>query len=197
MSVLDTNARTLLSLWALAVVARAEPQRFALCSWSSNMRVKRAILCGVLGAGAISAASLIARAIGIPIQLELILGTAFGLAPGGTAFALGLAIHLAIGGAFGLLYGWLFETVWLHGGASTGMILAVPHAALVGMIVGFTPRFHPLIPGTIADPGAYFASVGTVGVVTFFAIHVLYGAVVGAVYGHVASERAWAPAGRL
>jgi len=157
------------------------------------MRIMRATLCGVLGAGAISAASVLLRAVGIPIQLELILGTAFGLAPGTAAFALGLAMHLAIGGAFGLLYAWLFETVWLHGGASTGMILAVLHGSLVGMVVGFTPRFHPLIPAQIPDPGAYFASLGTVGVVSFFAIHVLYGAIVGAGYGHVAAERQWAP----
>ena len=161
------------------------------------MRASRAILYGVLGAGAISAASVILRTIGVPIRLELILGTAFGMHPGPTAFALGLAMHLAIGGAFGLLYGWLFETVWLHGGAFTGMILGTLHAALVGMAVGLTPQFHPLIPAVLSDPGPFFANAGAAGVVSFFAMHVLFGAIVGAGYGHVATEREWAPAGRL
>lgn len=161
------------------------------------MRAKRAIVFGVLGASAISVTSAILRAIGVPIHLELILGTMFGTQPGPGAFVLGLAIHLAIGGAFGLLYGWLMETVWDHGGAAMGMILGVVHAALIGMAVGLTPQWHPLVPERIPDPGPYFANIGTVGVVCFFAIHVLYGAIVGQGYGHVASEREWAPAGRL
>ena len=161
------------------------------------MQVRRAILFGVLGAGAISAASVVLRTVGIPIRLELILGTGFGTPEGPAAFVLGLAMHLAIGGAFGLLFGWLFETVWAHGGAFTGMILATLHATLVGMAVGLTPQFHPLIPERMADPGPFFANIGTAGVVSFFAIHLLYGAIVGAGYGHVAAERQWAPAGRL
>lgn len=161
------------------------------------MRKNRAILFGLVGACAISVTSLLLRAIGLPIRLELILGTGFGLQPGPAAFALGFAIHLAIGGAFGLLYGWLFETVWVHGGAFTGMILGVIHAALIGMAVGLTPQFHPLIPERMSDPGPFFANIGVAGVLSFFAIHILYGAIVGHGYGHVREERQWAPAGRL
>lgn len=161
------------------------------------MRAKRAVICGLIGALAISAASAILRLIGIPIHIELILGTLSGLQPGPAAFLLGFAMHLAIGGAFGLLYGWLFETVWLHGGAFTGMILGTLHAALIGMGVGLTPQFHPYVPEMIPDPGPFFANIGPIGVIAFFGVHILYGAIVGAGYGHVATEREWAPAGRL
>lgn len=161
------------------------------------MRAQRALLFGVVGAGAISAISGVLRLAGLPIGLEMILGTAFGAAPGTGAFALGLAMHLAIGGAFGLLYGWLMETVWDHGGASTGMILSFIHASIIGMAVGLTPHFHPGIPERMADPGAFFANLGAAGVVAFYAIHLVYGAIVGHGYGHVSAERQWAPAGRL
>jgi hypothetical protein len=161
------------------------------------MRAKRAIVFGVLGAAAISVLSALARAVGVPIQLEMLLGTMFGWAPSPAAFALGLAVHLAIGGAFGLLYGWLMETVWDHGGAFMGMILGVLHASLIGMVVGLTPQWHPLVPGRIPDPGPYFANLGVAGVLCFFAMHVVYGAIVGHGYGHVAAEKEWAPAGRL
>jgi hypothetical protein len=161
------------------------------------MRAKRAFVFGILGAAAISVLSAVLRAVGLPITLEMILGTMFGWAPSPGAFVLGLAMHLAIGGAFGLLYGWLMETVWDHGGASMGMILGVLHASLIGMIVGMTPQWHPLVPERLADPGPYFANLGIAGVLCFFAVHVLYGAIVGAGYGHVAAERHWAPAGRL
>jgi hypothetical protein len=161
------------------------------------MRAKRAFVFGILGAAAISVLSAVFRAAGLPIRLEMILGTMFGWQPSAGAFVLGLAVHLAIGGAFGLLYGWLMETVWSHGGASIGMLLGVLHAALVGMIVGLTPQWHPMVPERIADPGPYFANVGVAGVLCFFAAHVLYGAIVGHGYGHVAAEKEWAPAGRL
>ena len=161
------------------------------------MRAQRAIVFGVIGAGAISVLSALLRAIGVPIRMELILGTAFGGAPSAATFVLGLAMHLAIGGAFGLLYGWLFETVWDHGGAFMGMILGFLHASLVGMAVGLTPQWHPLVPAIIPDPGPFFANGGVAGVVCFYAVHLVYGAIVGQGYGHVAAEREWAPAGRL
>ena len=161
------------------------------------MQKARAAGLGVLGAVAISALSFGLRAAGVPIGIETILGTMVGAPLGPSAFFLGLLMHLAIGGAFGLLYGWLFETVWVHGGAGTGMILSVIHAALIGMAVGLTPQFHPLIPEVMPAPGAYFSTFGVVGVLSFFAMHVLFGAIVGGGYGHVVEERQWAPEGRL
>ncbi len=106
------------------------------------MRFGRAIAFGLLGAAAISVVSMGFRAVGLPIRLELLLGTSLGIMPGATAFLVGLAMHLAIGGAFGLLYGWLFERVWDHGGASTGMILAVIHAGAVAVPVSELARAH-------------------------------------------------------
>lgn len=161
------------------------------------MRAGRALLFGVLGAAAISVLSAVMRGLGLPISIELLLGTLFGLQPGGAAFGLGLALHLAMGGLFGVLYGFLFERVWDHGGATTGMLLAVIHAALIGIAVGLTPQFHPLVPQQMADPGPYFSGLGVAGVITFFLAHLVYGAIVGAGYGHVAAEREWAPTGRL
>jgi hypothetical protein len=160
------------------------------------MRPGRAILFGVLGAAAISLLTAVLRGVGVPMSIELILGTLTGLAPGGAAFGVGLLMHLVLGGLFGLLYGFLFERVWDHGGAPTGMLLAVIHAALIGILIGLTPQFHPMVPERLADPGPYFANLGVIGVVGFFLAHLVYGAIVGAGYGHVAAERQWAPTGR-
>lgn len=160
------------------------------------MRPGRAILFGVLGAAAISLLTGAVRAAGVPISIEILLGTLTGLAPGGAAFGVGLAIHLVMGALFGLLYGYLFERVWDHGGATTGMLLAVIHSSLIGILIGLTPQFHPHVPERIADPGPFFANLGVIGVTTFFLSHIVYGAIVGAGYGHVAAERQWAPSGR-
>lgn len=161
------------------------------------MRPGRAFFFGVLGAAAISLLTAVLRALGFPLSIEIILGTLTGLEPGAGPFALGLVTHLLVGGLFGLLYGLLFERVWDHGGATVGMLLSVPHAALIGIVIGLTPQFHPLIPERLADPGPYFANLGPIGVLTFFGSHLVYGAIVGAGYGHVAAERQWAPTGRL
>ena len=160
------------------------------------MRVARAILYGILGAVVISLVTAVLRAAGTPLSIEIILGTLTGMPPGPSAFGLGIAIHLTMGGLFGLLYGYLFEHVWDHGGATTGMLTAVVHASLIGILIGFTPQFHPLIPAQMPDPGPYFANLGPIGVLTFFGAHLLYGAIVGAGYGHVAAEHQWAPTGR-
>ena len=50
------------------------------------MRFGRAILFGVLGAAAITLFTAVLRAAGLPISIEIILGTLTGLQPGGTAF---------------------------------------------------------------------------------------------------------------
>jgi hypothetical protein len=162
------------------------------------MRPGKAILFGVLGAAAISLLTGILRAFGLPLSIEILLGTLFGgMQPGGAAFGLGLVMHLVMGGIFGLIYGALFERVWAHGGAPVGMLLSVMHAALIGIAIGLTPRFHPLVPEQLSDPGPYFSRLGVIGVLVFFGSHLVYGAIVGAGYGHVASERQWAPTGRL
>jgi hypothetical protein len=161
------------------------------------MRPARALLFGILGAAAISAVMGVFRLVGLPLSIEVLLGTGLGIAPGSAAFAVGLVLHLVIGGLFGLLYGYLFENVWDHGGASVGVLTAVPHACLIGIVTGMTPQFHPMVPERLPDPGPYFANLGVPGVLVFFGAHVLYGAIVGAGYGHVAAERQWAPSGRL
>lgn len=161
------------------------------------MKPVRAILFGILGAAVMSLLSMLLRAIHVPIQMEMILGSLTGIPPGSTAFAVGLVIHLTLGAIFGLIYGALFEKVWNHGGAGTGIVLAILHSSFIGIVFGLIPRIHPFIPGQLRDPGAYFSNLGTAGVLSFFAMHLLYGAIVGAGYGHVAAEHDWAPEGRL
>ncbi len=161
------------------------------------MRAGRAVLFGVLGAAAISVLTAVMRAFGLPLSIEIIIGTLTGLEPGAASFGLGFVVHLIMGGLFGLLYGYLFERVWDHGGASVGMILSVIHAALIGMLIGLVPQIHPLIPEKMPDAGPYFSNLGPLGVLAFFGSHLLYGAIVGAGYGHVPAERQWAPTGRL
>lgn len=157
------------------------------------MKVVRAFLFGVLGAGAISVVSVLLRAVGLPINLELYLGTLTGLPPATDSFFVGLVFHLVLGGLFGVLYAFLFEKVMAHGGAATGLLVSVVHAAVIGMALGLTPQFHPLVPQTLPEPGPYFAHFGSLAAIAFFGVHMLFGLIVGHGYGHVTAERQWEP----
>ena len=144
------------------------------------MKYARAILFGILGAGVMSVVSAVLRAASVPVRIEMLLGTVTGLPPSAGAFALGLAMHLTIGAFFGLLYGAMFERVWNHGGAFIGMLTTIPHSLFIGMLVGFTPQFHPLVPDVIPEPGPYFSHEGGwLGPVAFLGLHLLYRAIVG------------------
>ena len=59
------------------------------------MHVARAITFGFIGATGISIPSALVRAVGIPIQLESLLGTFAGAEPSATTFMLGLAVRWA------------------------------------------------------------------------------------------------------
>lgn len=42
---------------------------------------------------------------------------------------------------------------------------------------------HPRRPTPVAPPGALLSNMGTMGVIAIFMLHMIYGAVVGAMYG--------------
>jgi len=156
------------------------------------MRLGRAVIFGVVGAAAMSMMMLLARTMGMPAALEMMLGTMTGAGPGPGPFALGLAIHLVMGGLFGIGYAWLFERVLHHGGAVAGVGIGLVHAVFAGIFMAVIPIIHPLIPAEMPAPGAFMANLGPMGVVAEFALHAIFGAIVGGGYGHVARERPWA-----
>lgn len=86
-------------------------------------------------------------------------------------------------GAFGLVYGWAFERLVHRGGAHIGAGFGLARSLASGLIVGLMPRLHPLMFEDLAPPGPFLADFGAWTVVAFFALHVLYAALVGALYG--------------
>ena len=47
------------------------------------------------------------------------------------------------------------------------------------------PAMHPLIPEQMPAPGAFMANMGLMGVIAEIMLHLIYGAIVGAMYGPV------------
>jgi hypothetical protein len=152
------------------------------------MNAGRAFLSGVAGAAVMSVGLAVGRAMGMPANLELMLGSML-LPPGTPAFMLGLAMHLVIGGLFGLLYAWAFEHVTHRSSAAIGGGLGILHGIAGGVFMGLLPMMHPRIPEEMPAPGAFMANLGTLGVMAEMVLHVVYGAVVGALYQPASAAR--------
>lgn len=156
------------------------------------MKWNKALGYGVLGAAAMSIVMGLARSMGMHVQLELMLGTMLGIAPeGSNAFVVGLVMHLMMGAAFGATYAWLFERVIHHGGVAAGALVGLPHAIVAGLFMAMIPAVHPFIPESMPAPGAFMSNLGAMGVMAELMLHVMFGAIVGAGYGHVQAERSW------
>jgi len=153
------------------------------------MKLNRAIVGGVLGAGLMSVIMAMARGMGMNVNLEQMLGTMTGMMPSGTTFAIGLAVHLMMGAAFAVAYAWLFEHVAHRGHWATGALVAIPHIVVAGLMMGVIPMIHPLMPNPVPPPGVFMSALGPMGVGAMVMLHLIFGAVVGGVYGDARHPR--------
>jgi hypothetical protein len=160
------------------------------------MKAGRAFVAGMVGGAVMSALMWMGRTVmGMPANLEMMLGTMF-TDPGATAWIIGFVMHLMISGAIALIYAWAFEHITHRAGWLLGAGFGIVHAIIGGMVMGMMPMMHPRMPNPIMPPGAFMSSMGTMGVVAEFVLHMVYGAVVGAMYGAVVHARPVASEGR-
>lgn len=151
-------------------------------------------MAGVLAGAAMSIAMAFARMLGLPVRIELLLGTFFA-DPGPAAWFLGLVAFLVGCGLIALLYGVGFEYVAHRGGTKTGVALSLIHIVIGGAFLGALPAIHPRVTEMLSAPGPYLANLGILGILAFVALHLMYGALVGGLYGdtvHAPRERAYA-----
>jgi len=153
------------------------------------MKTGTAFVAGMVGGAVMSALMWMARTMmGMPANLEMMLGTMV-TDPGTTAWIIGFVMHLMISGAIALVYAWGFEHVTHRAGWLVGAGFGIAHAVIAGLVMGMMPMMHPRMPDPVMAPGAYMSALGTMGVVAEFMLHMVYGAVVGAMYGAVVDSR--------
>lgn len=156
------------------------------------MNAKRAFSAGVLGGIVMTILVVVGNLLGMNVSLSMILGTLFGLEPSATAWILGFVVHLVISGLIALAYAAVFERLRRPATASVGVGLSIIHALIGGVVMGFIPMIHWLIPGTLPAPGFFLQNAGPsplAGIVIFFVLHMIYGAIVGGLYHRVTVPR--------
>lgn len=154
------------------------------------MKTGKAFLAGVIGAAVMSAIMFMARTLmGMEVKLELLLGTMVGLEPSTTAWIVGFVMHLVLSGGIALAYAWAFENVLHRSGAGAGALVAVPHILIAGVFMGMLPAMHPLVPETMEGPGFFMLNLGVMGLIAFVMLHLIFGAIVGAMYGPVLNSQ--------
>jgi hypothetical protein len=148
-----------------------------------------ALAGGLVGTIVLTTGSRLAQQLGwTRMDVPLLLGTIFS-AERGRASAIGYAIHFTNGLAFALAYGLIFEATgrasWLF-----GLLLGAAHGAFAGggLLNVLLPVVHPRMgkPWTDArstpvlePPGFLLSNYGRATLGATFALHLVYGAIVG------------------
>jgi hypothetical protein len=148
------------------------------------MKVGKAVVAGVTGGVAMTVLGWIVRQLGTDMNAEMMLGTMLAKPEGG-AWIIGFAMHLMFAILFALVYAWGFERLTHRAGLVVGLGFAVVHIIFAGVMMALIPAVHPMIPEMMPAPGAFMAGMGGTGVALFVAEHLMYGAIVGAMYGAV------------
>ena len=152
------------------------------------MKVGKALIAGLVGGAAMTTLAWFVRRMGIDMNAEMMLGTMVS-SPGSAAWLIGFVMHMMLSVAIAFIYAWGFERVTHRAGAVVGLGFAVIHVILAGMVMGMIPAIHPMIPEQMPAPGAFMANMGTTFVALFVIEHLMFGTIVGAMYGPVESPR--------
>ena len=149
-----------------------------------------ALAGGLVGTIVLTTGSRLAQQLGwTRMDIPLLLGTIF-TAERGRAIVAGYAIHFANGLLFSLAYGLIFEATGRAGGGF-GLLLGAAHGAFAGggLLNVLLPVVHPRMGTSWTDarstpllepPGFLLSNYGRATLVATFALHLVYGAIVGA-----------------
>jgi hypothetical protein len=149
------------------------------------MKTSRAFWAGVIGAILITFISAIGRAVGVPVNLEMILGSMVTGTFSPSTWLVGMILHLCIGGLLGLVYALGFERVTHQAGGAAGLLFGTVHTVVAGLALGVLPPIHPAMPEIVRAPGMFMSGYGAAAVLAFLALHLLFGAYLGAAYAPV------------
>jgi hypothetical protein len=147
------------------------------------MKITRVVLSGVLGAVIVYAIVFVSgRLSHSATDLCVLSGSSITGDTGGWTWVLGAFAQIVIAIAAALVYGSIFEWVTLRAGAVVGLIIGIAHLVVAGIAVGFLPA-SGLIRAGVAPPGGFMEYRGPIVVIAFCVAHLVFGSILGALYG--------------
>jgi hypothetical protein len=166
--------------------------------------IRRVAFAKAIAAGAAGALAweLFARALlaaGLPVfDLVRMLGTlVLGEEAGWPWWPVGLALHALVGATWAIFYAYFFWSSWQAAPPLQGLVFSLGPALLAGLVM--VPQLglmhEGILRGALPAPGRFALRLGWGGPVGLVLGHLVYGAVMGALYtrpvGHrVRAERA-------
>jgi hypothetical protein len=138
-------------------------------------------------AGAVMSAVLYLTVAIAPGQMRLdlfrLLGT-LAFPRGAAVYVCGAVVHAALSVAAGLVYLAVFQRLQLASNlAAWGAAFGLVHYLLAGMALVVLPEVHPRVrAGELPAPGAYALKYSPATAAGLLLLHLLYGALVGALY---------------
>ena len=154
------------------------------------MKVSKAILAGIVGGIAMTILAWLGRSAGVQLDGEMMLGTMLGSAPGTGTWLTGFVMHVMLSALIALVYAVGFEYVTHRAGAGLGLAFSLIHIVIAGLFMAMMPALHPMIPEQMPAPGPFLVNMGPAIVSLFIIEHLMYGAIVGGLYGAVVHPRA-------
>jgi hypothetical protein len=126
---------------------------------------------------------IIARAFNLTsLNLEMALGSFLTQELTTATWWLGLVIHMITGGVLAQFYAAGFEFL-ARSNAWIGAAFSLIHTLIAGLFMAMLGSMHPLmINGQILEPGPFTINYGMITAVAFVALHIIYGAWIGAMY---------------
>lgn len=147
------------------------------------MKLARAVAAGLLGTCVVVAIVWIGGvASAKAADLCTLLGASILEDRGLWPWILGAALQLVIGVVAAIVYAAIFEWVTRRAGGGVGFIVALGHAVIAGLAVGFLPA-QRLIEASTNPPGAFLEYRGLPVVAAFVIAHLAFGTIVGILYG--------------
>lgn len=101
------------------------------------------------------------------------------------AYLVGAMMHGVMGIVFALIHTGVYQAIGLESSlVAWGILFGFVHWLVVGMGLGMIGTVHPLMrAGQLQVPGAFAKNLPSMTVMGFLMVHLLYGLLVGAIYG--------------
>ena len=149
-----------------------------MIDWSS------AVWAGVWAGVAMEASAVVLRLLGLGknsmVSYEGCMLT--GRESGAGSYLAGMLMHLSLSVLIAFVYAWSFEIFWGGGGWSRGLMTALPHWSVGGLVVPVFDRLSDCVTRGAVRPLKPFASGSRAAFFAFLIGHLTYGATVGVLY---------------